>query len=77
MKRLNDLERDLHCLSPRALVDISPSDRSQTPLRNVDCNYSSAYVTLLTNFDLMGHGMTFTIGRGNDIVCLQTAPILH
>ena len=36
---------------------------------NTDCDYSSAYVTLFTSGDLVGHGMTFTIGRGNDIVC--------
>jgi L-fuconate dehydratase len=36
--------------------------------RNTECDYSSAYVTLLTDSDLVGHGMTFTIGRGNDIV---------
>lgn len=36
---------------------------------NTDCDYSSAYVTLFTSSDLVGHGMTFTIGRGNDIVC--------
>ena len=36
--------------------------------RNTDCDYSSAYVSLYTNSDLVGHGMTFTIGRGNDIV---------
>lgn len=37
---------------------------------NTDCDYSAAYVTLLTSSDLVGHGMTFTIGRGNDIVCM-------
>ena len=36
---------------------------------NTDCDYSSAYVSLFTSGDLVGHGMTFTIGRGNDIVC--------
>jgi len=36
--------------------------------RNTDCDYSSAYVALLTDSDLVGYGMTFTIGRGNDIV---------
>ncbi|KAF8813125.1 mandelate racemase/muconate lactonizing enzyme [Phlegmacium glaucopus] len=36
---------------------------------NTDCDYSSAYVALLTDSDLVGYGMTFTIGRGNDIVC--------
>jgi len=40
---------------------------------NTECDYSSAYVTLFTDSkteqeDLVGHGMTFTIGRGNDIV---------
>ncbi|PCH39452.1 enolase C-terminal domain-like protein [Wolfiporia cocos MD-104 SS10] len=40
-----------------------------TDAMNTDCDYSSAYVTLFTSGDLVGHGMTFTIGRGNDIVC--------
>lgn len=40
-----------------------------TDAMNTDCDYSSAYVTLLTDTTLAGHGMTFTIGRGNDIVC--------
>ncbi|KAH8084305.1 enolase C-terminal domain-like protein, partial [Cristinia sonorae] len=40
-----------------------------TDAMNTDCDYSSAYVTLTTSSDLIGHGMTFTIGRGNDIVC--------
>jgi len=41
-----------------------------TDAMNTDCDYSSAYVSLCTNTDLVGHGMTFTIGRGNDIVCM-------
>lgn len=37
--------------------------------RNTDCDYSAAYVTLYTSSpELSGHGLTFTIGRGNDIV---------
>ena len=36
---------------------------------NTDCDYSSAYVKLYTDSELTGYGMTFTIGRGNDIVC--------
>ena len=54
--------------------------------RNTECDYSSAYVSIYTDNDLVGHGvrpfcfsnalyaqitnnqMTFTIGRGNDIV---------
>ncbi|KAI0676580.1 enolase C-terminal domain-like protein [Trametes maxima] len=41
-----------------------------TDAMNTDCDYSSAYVKLYTDSDLTGFGMTFTIGRGNDIVCL-------
>lgn len=41
-----------------------------TDAMNTDCDYSSAYVKLLTDSDLAGFGMTFTIGRGNDIVCM-------
>jgi len=37
---------------------------------NTECDYSSAYVILHTSDPtLSGYGMTFTIGRGNDIVC--------
>jgi L-fuconate dehydratase len=31
-------------------------------------DYSAAYVVLETDSDLTGHGMTFTIGRGNEVV---------
>jgi len=40
-----------------------------TDAMNTDCDYSSAYVSLFTSSGLTGYGMTFTIGRGNDIVC--------
>lgn len=41
-----------------------------TDAMNTDCDYSSAYVVLFTSHpSLTGYGMTFTIGRGNDIVC--------
>lgn len=40
--------------------------------RNTSCDYSSAYVSLYTSSDLVGHGMTFTIGRGNEIVRVYT-----
>ena len=36
---------------------------------NRDPDYSSAYVILHTSDGLEGHGSTFTIGRGNEIVC--------
>ncbi|KZV95721.1 enolase C-terminal domain-like protein [Exidia glandulosa HHB12029] len=40
-----------------------------TDAMNTDCDYSSAYVALKTDSELVGYGMTFTIGRGNEIVC--------
>src|ERR1700730_9876925 len=37
---------------------------------NVDPDYSAAYVILRTdNPELQGHGLTFTNGRGNNVVC--------
>jgi L-fuconate dehydratase len=35
---------------------------------NPDPDYSAAYVVLETDCELQGHGLTFTIGRGNEIV---------
>jgi len=41
-----------------------------TDAMNVDCDYSAAYIALHTsNSSLSGYGMTFTIGRGTEIVC--------
>jgi L-fuconate dehydratase len=37
---------------------------------NPDPDYSAAYLILKTNLDgLEGHGLTFTIGRGNELCC--------
>ncbi|KAK2464512.1 hypothetical protein APHAL10511_003491 [Amanita phalloides] len=48
-----------------------------TDAMNTDCDYSAAYVTLITDTPrtLVGYGMTFTIGRGNDIVCLAIGQV--
>ncbi|MDE1175102.1 MAG: L-fuconate dehydratase [Edaphobacter sp.] len=35
---------------------------------NKDPDYSAAYCILETNSDLQGHGLTFTLGRGTDLV---------
>ncbi len=35
---------------------------------NKDPDYSAAYCVLETNTGLLGHGLTFTLGRGNDLV---------
>ena len=36
---------------------------------NPDPDYSAAYVILKTDTGIEGHGLTFTIGRGNEVVC--------
>ncbi|TRM62325.1 enolase C-terminal domain-like protein [Schizophyllum amplum] len=48
-----------------------------TDAMNTDCDYSSAYVELKTDSDLVGYGMTFTIGRGNDIVCMAIGAVCN
>lgn len=45
---------------------------------NPDPDYSAAYVILDTDTpDLAGHGLTFTIGRGNDICCMAIEAMRH
>ena len=45
---------------------------------NPDPDYSAAYVVLETDVPgLEGHGLTFTIGRGNDIVCAAIRALQH
>ncbi len=42
---------------------------------NPDPDYSAAYVILKTNVGIEGHGLTFTIGRGNEI-CVKAIEAL-
>ena len=45
---------------------------------NPDPDYSAAYVILETDTpELQGHGLTFTIGRGNEIVCAAIEALRH
>ncbi|GAB4071335.1 L-fuconate dehydratase [Ancylobacter sonchi] len=45
---------------------------------NPDPDYSAAYVILETDVaGLDGHGLTFTIGRGNDICCMAISAMRH
>ena len=45
---------------------------------NPDPDYSAAYVILKTDKEgLDGHGLTFTIGRGNDICCAAIRAMRH
>ncbi|KAK3705590.1 L-galactonate dehydratase [Vermiconidia calcicola] len=44
-------------------------DKTGSDAMNAAGDYSAAYCILHTNSEYSGHGMTFTIGRGNEIVC--------
>lgn len=44
---------------------------------NPDPDYSAAYVILETDGEHEGHGLTFTIGRGNDICCAAIEAMRH
>jgi len=44
-------------------------DKTGSDAMNAAGDYSAAYCILQTDSPFSGHGMTFTIGRGNDIVC--------
>ncbi|KAI1090468.1 enolase C-terminal domain-like protein [Rostrohypoxylon terebratum] len=48
-------------------------DKTGSDAMNAAGDYSSAYCILETDSEFTGHGMTFTIGRGNDIVCAAIA----
>ncbi|OAA66894.1 Mandelate racemase/muconate lactonizing enzyme [Niveomyces insectorum RCEF 264] len=47
-------------------------DASGSDAMNPAGDYSAAHVRLKTNTDLVGHGIAFTIGRGNDL-CTEAA----
>ncbi|MCJ1370629.1 L-galactonate dehydratase [Loxospora ochrophaea] len=44
-------------------------DKTGSDAMNAAGDYSAAYCILQTDSKYTGHGMTFTIGRGNEIVC--------
>jgi L-fuconate dehydratase len=44
---------------------------------NPDPDYSAAYVILETDGPHQGHGLTFTIGRGNEICCTAINALRH
>lgn len=50
-------------------------DKTGSDAMNAAGDYSAAYCILHTDTDLSGHGMTFTIGRGNEIVCQAIAAL--
>ncbi|KAK2074662.1 hypothetical protein P8C59_008850 [Phyllachora maydis] len=44
-------------------------DKTGSDAMNAARDYSAAYCILETDSEYVGHGMTFSIGRGNDLVC--------
>lgn len=44
---------------------------------NKDPDYSAAYLTIKTSLGNEGHGLVFTIGRGNDICCKAIEALEH
>src|SRR3954471_16436843 len=44
---------------------------------NAAPDYSAAYVVLSTDSELAGHGMTFTIGRGTEVVVAAIHALEH
>ena len=45
-------------------------DNIGTDAVHIDCDYSATYVSILTeDQNLNGFGLTFTIGKGNDLCC--------
>ena len=68
--RIRDLE----------VVDLRfPTSRTfaGTDAVHVDPDYSAAYVVLTTDAGIDGHGLTFTIGRGNEVVAAAIDAFRH
>ena len=66
--------RDLEVLDLRF-----PTSRTNagTDSVHVDPDYSAAYVILHTDADVAGHGLTFTIGRGNEVCAAAIEAFRH
>jgi L-fuconate dehydratase len=66
--------RDLEVLDLRF-----PTSRTNagSDAMHADPDYSAAYVILKTDGDLEGHGLTFTIGRGNEVCTAAIRALRH
>ena len=66
--------RDMHVLDLRF-----PTSRTSagTDAMHTDPDYSAAYVILATDAGLEGHGLTFTIGRGNEVCAAAIQAFRH
>ncbi len=63
-----------------SVIDLRfPTSRTHagTDAVHVDPDYSAAYVILTTDEGLEGHGLTFTIGRGNEVVVAAIEAFRH
>jgi L-fuconate dehydratase len=67
-------------ISELTVLDLRfPTSRTHagTDAVHVDPDYSAAYVVLKTDAGLEGHGLTFTIGRGNEVVVAAIEAFRH
>jgi L-fuconate dehydratase len=67
-------------ISELTVIDLRfPTSRTHagTDAVHVDPDYSAAYVVLKTDAGLEGHGLTFTIGRGNEVVVAAIEAFRH
>src|SRR4029077_12338945 len=67
-------------ISELTVIDIRfPTSRTHagTDAVHVDPDYSAAYVILKTDAGIEGHGLTFTIGRGNEVVVAAIEAFRH
>jgi L-fuconate dehydratase len=67
-------------ISELTVIDLRfPTSRTNagTDAVHVDPDYSAAYVVLKTDAGLEGHGLTFTIGRGNEVVVAAIEAFRH
>ena len=61
-----------HTITRLRVVDVrfpTSDELDGSDAMHVDPDYSAAYVILETDNGPEGHGLTFTIGRGTEIVC--------
>src|SRR5207248_1712257 len=74
LKKLHLIIRELHVIDLRF-----PTSKTfaGTDAVHVDPDYSAAYVVLTTDAGVEGHGLTFTIGRGNEVVVAAVDAFRH
>ena len=62
-----DVETDSDTETDTDTTDTDSETDAGTDAMHTDPDYSAAYVILRTDAALDGHGLTFTIGRGNEV----------